>query len=93
MAHAPAPFRPFTPEQLAARAAALPVISFPDLPVSARREEIAQAIREHQVVIISGETGSGKTTQIPKPKALICKMTDASEVRRISGSVKGGLDA
>ena len=65
-AHAPAPFRPFTPEQLAARAAALPVISFPDLPVSARREEIAQAIREHQVVIISGETGSGKTTQIPK---------------------------
>ena len=66
LAHAPAPFRPFTPEQLAARAAALPVISFPDLPVSTRREEIAQAIREHQVVIISGETGSGKTTQIPK---------------------------
>ena len=65
-AHAPAPFRPFTPEQLAARAAALPVISFPDLPVSAKREEIAQVIREHQVVIISGETGSGKTTQIPK---------------------------
>lgn len=64
--HAPAPFRPFTPEQLAARAAAIPLISFPDLPVSARREEIAQAISEHQVVIISGETGSGKTTQIPK---------------------------
>ena len=64
--HAPAPFRPFTPEQLAARAAAIPLISFPDLPVSARRDEIAQAISEHQVVIISGETGSGKTTQIPK---------------------------
>lgn len=64
--HTPAPFRPFTPEQLAARAAAIPLISFPDLPVSARREEIAQAISEHQVVIISGETGSGKTTQIPK---------------------------
>ena len=64
--HAPAPFRPFTPEQLAARAAAIPLISFPDLPVSARREEIAQAISQHQVVIISGETGSGKTTQIPK---------------------------
>lgn len=64
--HASAPFRPFTPEQLAARAAAIPLISFPDLPVSARREEIAQAISEHQVVIISGETGSGKTTQIPK---------------------------
>lgn len=64
--HAPAPFRPFTPEQLAARAAAIPLISFPDLPVSARREEIAQAISQHQVAIISGETGSGKTTQIPK---------------------------
>ena len=64
--HAPAPFRPFTPEQIAARAAAIPLISFPDLPVSARREEIAQAISQHQVVIISGETGSGKTTQIPK---------------------------
>lgn len=64
--HAPAPFRPFTPEQLAARAAAIPLISFPDLPVSSRREEIAQAISQHQVVIISGETGSGKTTQIPK---------------------------
>ena len=64
--HAPAPFRPFTPEQLAARAAAIPLISFPELPVSARRDEIAQAISQHQVVIISGETGSGKTTQIPK---------------------------
>ncbi len=64
--HASAPFRPFTPEQLAARAAAIPLISFPDLPVSARRDEIAQTISEHQVVIISGETGSGKTTQIPK---------------------------
>ena len=64
--HASAPFRPFTPEQLAARAAAIPLISFPDLPVSARRDEIAQAISQHQVVIVSGETGSGKTTQIPK---------------------------
>lgn len=59
-------FKPFTPEQLAARAAAIPVVSFPDLPVSARRDEIAQAIRDHQVVIVSGETGSGKTTQLPK---------------------------
>lgn len=38
----------------------------PDLPVTARREEIVETIRKHQVVIISGETGSGKTTQIPK---------------------------
>ena len=60
------PFKPFTPEQLAERAATIPVISFPDLPVSARRDEIARAIRDHQVVIVSGETGSGKTTQLPK---------------------------
>lgn len=45
----------------------LPPITFPEsLPVSARREEIAQAMREHQVVIVCGETGSGKTTQLPK---------------------------
>ena len=60
------PFKPFTPEQLAERAAAIPVIEFPDLPVSTRRDEIARAIRDHQVVIVSGETGSGKTTQLPK---------------------------
>src|SRR5690625_3464067 len=42
-------------------------ITYPeDLPVSARRADIAQAINDHQVVIIAGETGSGKTTQIPK---------------------------
>ena len=42
-------------------------ITFPEeLPVSARREEIARAISEHQVVIVCGETGSGKTTQLPK---------------------------
>lgn len=47
--------------------AALPPIIFPEaLPVSARREEIARAIAEHPVVIVSGETGSGKTTQLPK---------------------------
>ncbi|HEX3260029.1 MAG TPA: ATP-dependent RNA helicase HrpA, partial [Pseudonocardia sp.] len=44
-----------------------PAISYPaELPVSARREDIAAAIRDHQVVIVAGETGSGKTTQIPK---------------------------
>ena len=42
-------------------------ISFPDnLPVSARRTEIEEALRAHQVVIVCGETGSGKTTQLPK---------------------------
>ena len=48
-------------------ASAVPAITFPEsLPVSARREEIAQAMRDHQVVIVCGETGSGKTTQLPK---------------------------
>lgn len=57
----------FSSEELAGRVAALPVIAFPEeLPVSARREDIAQAIENHQVVIVSGETGSGKTTQLPK---------------------------
>ncbi len=42
-------------------------IEFPEtLPVSARRHEIEAAMREHQVIIVCGETGSGKTTQIPK---------------------------
>lgn len=49
------------------RASAIPEITFPEeLPVSARHDDIAQAIRDHQVVVIAGETGSGKTTQIPK---------------------------
>lgn len=57
----------YSPEQLAARAAGVPTIVYPEeLPVSARREEIAAAIAEHQVVIVAGETGSGKTTQLPK---------------------------
>ncbi|HZV10219.1 MAG TPA: helicase-related protein, partial [Novosphingobium sp.] len=51
----------------AARRAAMPPIAYPpELPVSQRRDEIARAIEENQVVIIAGETGSGKTTQIPK---------------------------
>src|SRR5512145_848785 len=42
-------------------------ITYPaELPVSQRRDEIAAAIRDHQVVIVAGETGSGKTTQLPK---------------------------
>ena len=45
----------------------LPPITYPeDLPVSGRREEIAKALMENQVIIVSGETGSGKTTQLPK---------------------------
>ena len=45
----------------------LPPIVYPEqLPVSARRSEISDALRDHQVVVVAGETGSGKTTQIPK---------------------------
>ncbi|MCU6500449.1 ATP-dependent RNA helicase HrpA [Rugamonas sp. A1-17] len=62
-----------TPEELAAREAErafrnpLPPITYPeDLPVSGRRHEIAEALQGHQVIIVSGETGSGKTTQLPK---------------------------
>jgi ATP-dependent helicase HrpA len=50
-----------------ARRQAVPAITYPaELPVSQRRDEIAAAIRDHQVVVIAGETGSGKTTQLPK---------------------------
>ncbi|MDR2220562.1 MAG: ATP-dependent RNA helicase HrpA [Methylobacillus sp.] len=53
--------------RFAARRAALPTPDFsPDLPVNQRRDEIATAIAQHQVVIVCGETGSGKTTQLPK---------------------------
>ncbi|MFC3121645.1 ATP-dependent RNA helicase HrpA [Agaribacter flavus] len=48
------------------RQSILPHIEYPALPVSERKDEIKQLIRDHQVVIIAGETGSGKTTQIPK---------------------------
>lgn len=55
---APRPERPERP---------VPAVTYPeDLPVSARRSEIARAVAAHQVVIVSGETGSGKTTQLPK---------------------------
>ena len=45
---------------------AVPIIEYPDLPVSDKRDDIKHAIDNNQVVIIAGETGSGKTTQIPK---------------------------
>jgi ATP-dependent helicase HrpA len=53
--------------RLADRAGSVPVITFPpELPVSQRKGELAAAIAAHQVVIVAGETGSGKTTQLPK---------------------------
>lgn len=51
---------------VATRQAARPAITYPDLPVSERRQDIAEAIRDNQVVVVAGETGSGKTTQLPK---------------------------
>jgi ATP-dependent helicase HrpA len=51
----------------AARAASVPALAYPDdLPVSQHRDAIRRAIADHPVVIVSGETGSGKTTQLPK---------------------------
>ena len=72
----------------------LPPITFPEsLPVSARREEIAQALQQHQVVIVCGETGSGKTTQLPKialllgrGKANTGKLIGHTQPRRIAAS-------
>jgi len=58
-----------TDARAAARAAAIAgvAIAYPqELPVSQRKDDIAAAIRDHQVVIVAGETGSGKTTQLPK---------------------------
>jgi ATP-dependent helicase HrpA len=57
----------FSPQEIERRRALAPRPEFPEeLPISAKREEIAAAIASHQVVIVCGETGSGKTTQIPK---------------------------
>jgi len=54
-------------DRIERRRALAPKIVYPDnLPVVERRDDIAAAIRDHQVVVIAGETGSGKTTQIPK---------------------------
>ncbi|MGW5257380.1 ATP-dependent RNA helicase HrpA [Streptomyces sp. NPDC004012] len=54
-------------DRMAGRAARVPAVTYPEqLPVSQKKDEIAAAIRDHQVVIVAGETGSGKTTQIPK---------------------------
>lgn len=52
--------------RLTARQNAIKEIEYPDLPISARRQEILNALAEHQVLVIAGETGSGKTTQLPK---------------------------
>ena len=55
------------PEEIERRRSLVPTLTYPDeLPVSQRRDDIAAVIRDHQVVVVAGETGSGKTTQLPK---------------------------
>ncbi len=50
-----------------ARRQSIPVIRYDDaLPIAAKRDEIKAALEKHQVLVIAGETGSGKTTQLPK---------------------------
>ncbi|WP_409993925.1 ATP-dependent RNA helicase HrpA [Roseateles albus] len=85
---APAARRPGPP------ANPLPPITFPEsLPVSSRRDDIAQALQEHQVIIVCGETGSGKTTQLPKialalgrGRANTGKLIGHTQPRRIAAS-------
>ncbi|MGZ8908113.1 MAG: hypothetical protein ACXW1U_20610, partial [Methylobacter sp.] len=48
------------------RLAGIPALTFPDLPVTGKKDDIAKLIQENQVLIVCGETGSGKTTQLPK---------------------------
>ena len=55
-----------TPEQQAQRQSQVPKITYPDLPVALKKDEIKEALAKHQVIIVAGETGSGKTTQLPK---------------------------
>jgi ATP-dependent helicase HrpA len=67
-------------EQPAVRDTRIPDIQYPeDLPIAACRDTIARAIEQHQVVIVAGETGSGKTTQLPK----ICLELGRGADRRI----------
>ncbi|MEE9416773.1 MAG: ATP-dependent RNA helicase HrpA [Acidimicrobiales bacterium] len=58
--------RRFSDEQKAKREASVPRVRYPDLPISERRDDLLATIEANQVVIVSGETGSGKSTQLPK---------------------------
>ena len=54
-------------ENLAARRASVPALKYPEaLPITAARQDILAALRGNQVVVVEAETGSGKTTQVPK---------------------------
>ena len=79
MSEAQRPAQPRSPKSPPAERVVGPIRYPEDLPVSARRQEIARALSAHQVVIVSGETGSGKTTQLPK----ICLEMGRGRVRLI----------
>ena len=53
-------------QRVAARLASVPTPTYPDLPITAHLDAIRDALADHQVVVVAGETGSGKTTQLPK---------------------------
>ena len=54
-------------QRVISRRQSVPVIEYPEeLPIAERRDDISAAIANHQVVVVAGETGSGKTTQLPK---------------------------
>ncbi len=77
------------------RLARIPTIVYPEeLPIAAKREEIARAITAHQVVIVAGETGSGKTTQLPKIcldlKRGAAGMIGCTQPRRIAARTVAG---
>ncbi len=55
-----------TQARSSSRQQSIPALSYPELPVSARADEIADLLSKHQVIVVAGETGSGKTTQLPK---------------------------
>lgn len=76
-------------QQCAARAASVPVLSLPaELPVSQRADDIRAALLAHQVIIVAGDTGSGKTTQLPKICLAagrgVCGLIGHTQPRRIA---------
>jgi ATP-dependent helicase HrpA len=75
-------------EWVRSRRKKLPKVTYPDLPVGERVDEIKALIEQHQVVIIAGETGSGKTTQIPKiclqAGRGVCGLIGHTQPRRIA---------
>jgi ATP-dependent helicase HrpA len=51
------------------------------LPITARKDEIIPALQEHQVVVVAGDTGSGKTTQLPKMSSMPAELRGTARMR------------